>query len=147
MGVGGLCLPPIGAYRAYDRRKIQNIDLDIDSNTPYNKDRAKQTFLKKEQKMSHGIISELPAIYNQILEGETVDIGVFKVKEDFIYTGTKNKDGSPIMDRVISMVYFDEDDEDCPSTESFDGTFESFLAAIVAHDALEMYDMEEYTEE
>lgn len=81
-------------------------------------------------------------LLKRILNGETVEIGVFQVWEDFQYTRTKNADGSPQFKRVLCLCYFDEDDNDAPSTEDFDGTIESFINAVEAHDGFEMDDDE-----
>lgn len=85
---------------------------------------------------------QLPDLLQKVVTGETVDIGVFKVRENYLYTGQKHPDGSPILRRVVSMVYFDEDDDDNPATEDFDGTLDSFTTALEAHAAFEMDDLE-----
>jgi hypothetical protein len=85
-------------------------------------------------------------LLERVLKGETVEAGIFQAWEDFQYTRTKNDDGSPQFKRVICLCYFDEDDGDPatdPSTEDFDGTLDSFIAAIEAHDGFEMDDDEE----
>lgn len=71
--------------------------------------------------------------FNRILKGETVDIGLFKVWEDFIYERKKTESGQPQFKRVLSLVYFDEDEVDSPSIHDFDGTYESFIGILGTH--------------
>lgn len=86
---------------------------------------------------------KLTNLLGRILSGETVDVGIFKAYEDFRYTRKKDNDGNPLFNRVISLVYFDENDRDQPSTEDFDGSIESLEAALDAHGAFDMPDDEE----
>ena len=85
----------------------------------------------------------LTTVLKRVLAGETVEIGIFRVWEDFLYRREKDKHGNPLFRRVIALVYFDEDDEDGPSTEDFDGTIESFIECLDAHDVLSGEDVDE----
>ena len=80
--------------------------------------------------------AKLQTSLERVLNGETVEIGIFRVYEDFLYEGKKDQSGSPLFNRVLALVYFDEEDDDDPSTEEFDGSIESFIAALDAHDVL-----------
>lgn len=86
---------------------------------------------------------KLQALLDRVLSGETVTVGVFSVYEDFVYRRQKDANGTPLFDRVISLVYFDEEEDDSPSRENFDGTLESFKQALEAHDAFEGEDEDE----
>ncbi len=84
---------------------------------------------------------------DRVLQGETVTIGIFQIREDFIYARTKDEQGRPQFNRVLSLVYFDEAEDDQPATEEFDGTMTSFIACLNAHDAFDCMDEEELDEE
>lgn len=79
-------------------------------------------------------------LLSQVLSGETVRVGTFQVRENFIYKREKDDKGQPLFDRVISLAYFDEDEDESPSTEEFDGTVDSFYRCLNAHDAFVMFD-------
>lgn len=89
----------------------------------------------------------LQPLFFKVIEGQTVKIGRFKVYEDYLYTRKKNKDGQPEFNRVLNFAYFDADSpfvydsEDFPSTENFDGTMNSFIECLIAHNALDYYDV------
>ena len=88
----------------------------------------------------------LKPLLERVLKGETVEIGIFQVHEDYLYKRTKDANGNPEFNRVLSLVYFDEEEDDSPSTEEFDGTVESFAAGLDAHDALShVYEEEDGT--
>lgn len=83
---------------------------------------------------------ETRAAYEAVLRGESVKLGIFQISEDFLYTGEKDEKGQPKFNRVVSLVYFDEDDDDNPATESFDGTFPDFVKCLEAHDLFDYFD-------
>jgi hypothetical protein len=86
------------------------------------------------------LAAALQPFLEKVLAGYTVKLGVFNVREDFIYTRDKEPDGRPKFNRVISLVYFDEDEDDNPSLEQFDGTMERFVECLDAHAALLDYE-------
>ena len=88
---------------------------------------------------SAAVAHALKPFLDRVLSGETVTLGAFRVREDFLFTGKKDKAHKPIHERVLSMVYYDEDDDENPSTESFDGTMEDFIDCLDAHDVLSFY--------
>jgi hypothetical protein len=87
--------------------------------------------------------SDLPRFLPKLLAGEEVDIGLYVVRENFIYQHKRDASGGPLLRRVLELVYFDEDWWDKPAREDFDGTLESLEAALDAHDAFEYDDEEE----
>ena len=87
----------------------------------------------------HVTVDELPELLRRILDGETVEAGIFRVREDFVYERRKNPDGSPVISRVLSLVYFDEEDDDEPAREPFDGSLTDLQMILEAHGVL-VYD-------
>lgn len=82
-------------------------------------------------------VFDLEAAWQRVLKGETIEVGIFQVYEDFKYTRIKDTDDTPLLNRVIALVYYDEDEGDGPSFEEFDGTLASFKVCLDAHQALD----------
>jgi hypothetical protein len=77
--------------------------------------------------------TELRDAFDGVHRGETVEIGILQVWEDFIYQRRKDANGNPELKRVLALVYFDEDEDDSPSQDEWDGSFESFRNILGSH--------------
>lgn len=86
--------------------------------------------------MDEELLATLRQLHARLLRGETVEIGIFQARENFLYTGKKDATGNPTFRRVLSLAYVDEDEDDNPSVEAFDGSFDQFVAGLEAHDAI-----------
>lgn len=75
-----------------------------------------------------------------VLAGETVEIGIFQVYEDYVYKREKDIYGNPLFNRVLSLVYYDEGENDNPSREEFDGTLQSFRETLEKYYISSEYD-------
>src|SRR4029077_2224593 len=86
------------------------------------------------------VLQQLAPLLAQVLQGETIQLGCFQIWEEFHYTRTKDPTtGQPRFRRVLAFVYFDEEEDDHPALEDFDGTPECFLGCLDAHNVLDYY--------
>lgn len=80
-------------------------------------------------------VAALKRMFDRVLAGESVKVGILNFREDFPYTRRKDPaTGQPVFERVIAVTYYDEDG--VPSTDDFDGTLYSFASILDAHGVL-----------
>lgn len=76
------------------------------------------------------IREKLPDLLASVLAGYSVEVDAVRVHEDFVYTRKKAEDGTPIFERVLSMLYTFKDYGNHPSLLPFDGSVERLEAAL-----------------